>query len=175
MTIMLLALGAILGLAGAGDRRELQLKEFFQGYKKTALKKGEIIETIEVPIPSPGCDYRFHFEKVSRRKYLDIASCNSAVYLEMAGAVIKDIRLSAGGVAPIPLYLEKTCARLRGKEVSVENIRAAVKILEQEISPIGDVRGSASYKALLLRNLIFAHFITLYPGKSLETLVDPDR
>ncbi|UCH98597.1 MAG: FAD binding domain-containing protein [Candidatus Aminicenantes bacterium] len=168
LTIILLALEADLCLVKGKTRRELQLKEFFKGYKKLDMKKGEIIETIEIPIPYPGCDSRFHFEKVSRRKYLDIASCNSAISLELDGNMINDIHLSAGGVAPIPLYLEETCSWLRGKEVTAANICEAVKIVEQEISPISDVRGSAHYKSLLLRNLIFAHFITLFPKKELE-------
>lgn len=168
LTIILLALEADLSLVKGKKRRELQLKDFFKGYKKLDLKKGEIIETVEVPIPYPGLNTRFHFEKVSRRKYLDIASCNTAISLEMDNKIINNVHLSAGGVAPIPLYLEETCAWLKGKEVTAANILKAVKIAQQEISPISDVRGSAQYKTLLLRNLIFAHFITLFPEKKLE-------
>ncbi|MFC2146503.1 FAD binding domain-containing protein, partial [Acidobacteriota bacterium] len=163
LTIILLALEADLCLVKGKTRRELQLKDFFKGYKKLDMKKDEIIETIEVPIPYPGLDSRFHFEKVSRRKYLDIASCNTAISLKMDNIIINDVHISAGGVAPIPLYLEETCAWLRGKEVTAANISKAVKVAQQEISPISDVRGSAQYKTLLLRNLIFAHFITLFP------------
>jgi xanthine dehydrogenase small subunit len=168
LTIILLALAADLCLVKGKTRRELRLKDFFKGYKKLDMKKGEIIETIEVPIPYPGLDSRFHFEKVSRRKYLDIASCNTAISLEMDNNIINDVHISAGGVAPIPLYLEETCAWLKGKQVTAANIRKAVEIALEEISPISDVRGSARYKTLLLRNLIFAHFITLFPGKKLE-------
>jgi xanthine dehydrogenase small subunit len=168
LTIILLALAADLCLVKGKTRRELRLKDFFKGYKKLDLKKGEIIETIEVPIPYPGLDSRFHFEKVSRRKYLDIASCNTAISLEMDNSIINDIHISAGGVAPIPLYLEETCTWLKGKEATAVNIRKAVEIAREEISPISDVRGSARYKTLLLRNLIFAHFITLFPEKKLE-------
>lgn len=168
LTIILLALAADLCLVKGKTRRELQLKDFFKGYKKLDLKKGEIIESIEVPIPYPGLDSRFHFEKVSRRKYLDIASCNTAISLEMDNNIINDVHISAGGVAPIPLYLEETCVWLKGKTVTAANIRQAVEIAQEEISPISDVRGSARYKTLLLRNLIFAHFITLFPEKEFE-------
>jgi xanthine dehydrogenase small subunit len=168
LTIILLALEADLCLVKGKTRRQLQLKDFFKGYKRLDMKKGEIIETIEVPIPYPGLDCRFHFEKVSRRKYLDIASCNTAISLEMDNNIINDVHISAGGVAPIPLYLEETCVWLKRREVTVANICKAVKIAEHEISPISDVRGSAQYKTLLLRNLIFAHFITLFPEIGLE-------
>jgi xanthine dehydrogenase small subunit len=36
-------------------------------------------------------------------------------------------------------------------------------ILQEEVSPISDVRGSEDYKRLLLRQLFHAHFIELFP------------
>ncbi len=167
LTIILLALEARLCLAKGAGKRELPLKKFFKGYKKSDMKKGEIIETIQFPVPGEGS--RFHFEKVSQRRYLDIASCNTAISIKTEGNIIKDIHLSAGGVAPIPLFLEKTCSYLKGKEITDETLCEAMKVVEQEISPISDVRGSAEYKTLLLRNLIFAHFITIFPDKNLAT------
>ncbi|MCK4765078.1 MAG: hypothetical protein KAW12_22965 [Candidatus Aminicenantes bacterium] len=76
---------------------------------------------------------------------------------------IIEINISAGGVASIPLYLEKTRRFLTGKEVTAENIREAARIMQQEIAPISDVRGSADYKRLLLRQLFFAHFLKFFP------------
>ena len=40
--------------------------------------------------------------------------------------------------------------------------------MDEEIAPISDVRGAAGYKRLLLRNLLFSHFITLFPEKKLD-------
>ena len=51
----------------------------------------------------------------------------------------------------------------KGKPIQVDSIREATAIAQSEISPISDVRGSADYKSLLLRQLIYAHFITLFP------------
>jgi len=39
-----------------------------------------------------------------------------------------------------------------------------VRIADEEISPISDVRGSADYKRLLLRQLLWAHFLRFFPG-----------
>ena len=36
-------------------------------------------------------------------------------------------------------------------------------IIQAEISPISDARGTAEYKSLLLRQLFYAHFIKLFP------------
>ncbi len=39
-----------------------------------------------------------------------------------------------------------------------ETIQLAEKVLQSEISPISDVRGTSDYKRLLARQLFFAHF-----------------
>ena len=75
---------------------------------------------------------------------------------------IEKAHLSAGGVAPIPLYLKETSAFLTGKEVSEETITAANEIMQSEISPISDVRGTEQYKRLLLRQLFKAHFVEVF-------------
>jgi xanthine dehydrogenase small subunit len=107
----------------------------------------------------------FNFEKVSQRTYLDIASVNSSIYLESKDDYIIAARLSAGGVAPIPLFLKKTSEFLNDKSITADIVTEAAGISQTEISPITDARGSAEYKALLLRQLINAHFITLFPDK----------
>jgi len=79
---------------------------------------------------------------------------------------IEQLYLSAGGVAPIPLYLANTCRFLSGKEISPEILLKANDILQEEISPISDIRGSAEYKRLLLRQLLLAHFTELFPEET---------
>ncbi len=100
---------------------------------------------------------------MSKRTYLDIASVNSAIRLEMDGDTIREAHVSAGGVAPIPKYLANTSAFLADKALSPETVRAAIKVMNDEIAPISDARGTADYKRLLLRQLLFAHFLELFP------------
>jgi xanthine dehydrogenase small subunit len=47
----------------------------------------------------------------------------------------------------------------------METVWKAVKISQEEISPISDVRGSADYKRLLTRQLMIAHFTKLFPDR----------
>ena len=111
---------------------------------------------MKIPVPKGG--NFLNFEKVSRRKFLDIASCNSAAFFQIKDNVITKCDISAGGVAPIPLYLEKSSRFLTGREINGETIEKVVEIASGEISPISDVRGSSDYKKNLLRQLIRAHF-----------------
>ena len=169
ITVMLLALNARLTISGTAGERNVMLKDFFHGYKKTDLADGEIIKRISF-------DYRhepalFSFEKVSRRTHLDIASVNSALHITIEGDKIRECNVSAGGVSPIPLLLRKTSQFFRGKTVTPDIIMKASIIMQDEISPISDVRGSAEYKRLLLRQLLVAHFMKLFP-KSMNFSID---
>lgn len=147
--------------------RELSLRELYLGYKTLAKTEDEFIKKIR--FRKPAANFHFNFEKVSKRTCLDISSVNTAISIKSeppasAGGlnVILEAHVSAGGVAPIPLYLKKTSGFLRGREVSDETILQANEILQTEISPISDVRGSAEYKRLLLKQLFTAHFVELF-------------
>ena len=162
MTIWFLALDASIVF---NNDREIPLREFYLGYKNLARNEDEFIKKIRFRK-----DVRhFNFEKVCKRTFLDIASVNTAISITSeppasAGGlnVIIEAHVSAGGIAPIPLYLRNTSEFLRGKEINDATISEANEILQTEISPISDVRGSEDYKRLLLRQLFTAHFIELF-------------
>ncbi len=161
LTIIFLALDARLRILNGSDAREVQLKDFFRGYKLLDLSPGELLESIVYKEPDSATF--INFEKVAMRKHLDIASVNSAAAFSVSGGRIEKADISAGGVAPVPLYLERTSAALSGMEVSTDTAALAVRTALGEVSPIDDVRGSAEYKKLLLGKLIAAHFFELFP------------
>lgn len=159
LAIFFLALDTTILLKGPAHVRELPLERFFTGYKQLDLRPEEHIAAIRTRLPGPG-DY-FHFEKVSKRKHLDIASVNSAISLQIERGTIRRARLSAGGVSPVPLFLEKTSAFLEGRPANAETLRGAQAVVQEEIRPISDIRGSEEYKRTLLRQLLQAHFLEL--------------
>ena len=160
LSIFFLALDARLTLSDGTTRRILPLNQFFKSYKTLDKTPGEFVEAIHFARPSS--NILFNFEKVSKRTCLDIASVNTAIRLTIDGDTIRQAHLSAGGVGPIPLYLQKTSALLAGRQPSPALVHTAIESALTEISPITDVRGTAEYKRLLLGQLIKAHFITLF-------------
>lgn len=158
LTIFLLALDATLLFSNGEQKRTLPLRELYKGYKTLDKQPGEQLESISFELP--GTNTFFHFEKVSKRTNLDIASVNSAICLTLQGDNIQEVRISAGGVAPVPKLLEKTNTFLKGKPVNDTTIAEAISIAQTDISPISDARGTAAYKRLLLGQLIKAHFLT---------------
>ncbi|OUR94514.1 (2Fe-2S)-binding protein [Flavobacteriales bacterium 34_180_T64] len=162
MTIFLLALNSNITISNSNDdQRSLLLNDFYQGYKTYDLKDDELISSINFKIQREHS--YFNFEKVSKRTHLDISSVNSAISLTVEKQTISEAHVSIGGVAAIPKYLHQTSEFLKGKNLNTQLIIDANEILQTEISPISDVRGSSNYKRLLARQLFYAHFTELFP------------
>ncbi len=161
LVIFFLALDAEVHLeTKSGTKRNVPLRKFYSGYKQLVMKPGEIITHIRFRLPEKAT---FNFEKVSKRQHLDIASVNTAILLQLEGDIIREVHLSAGGVFAWPFYAEKTVNFLKGKKLLPQLIAEAAAVLTSEIAPISDIRGSKSYKSLLLRQLFFVHFAEMLP------------
>lgn len=162
MSILLLALNTNLLLENeAGKQRKVKLGSFFLDYKKIDLKVGELIKYIEFEKPNESTF--FNFEKVSKRTYLDIASVNSAFSIIIKNELIESVSFSAGGIAAIPKFMLETNKFLKGKKLELETLEYALEVLQNEISPISDIRGSKEYKRLLIRQEFLQHFLKLFP------------
>lgn len=169
LTIFFLALDATIELSDGTSIRTLPLRQLYKDYKKLDKRPEEYITRCWFDLPDANTS--FHFEKVSKRTHLDIASVNTAICITMQGNLIRNIRISAGGVGPVPMLLTDTAAFLEGKAPSGAVIKVACAIAQTEITPISDARGTAVYKRLLLEQLIKAHFITLFPSLQVELLL----
>ncbi len=161
MTILLLALEAELAIRRGEDMRQQALATFYKGYKELELEMDEVVTEICLPVRDPAT--KVHFEKVSKRKTLDIATVNSAMRLRLQDGLIAEVGLAAGGVAPVPLFLKNTAKALVGQAVEKATVHLACRLAQQEIAPISDVRGSADYKRMLVHQQLIAHFCQLLP------------
>lgn len=154
----LLVSDAVVETFGPRGERSVPISKFFVGYRKTALKKGELIKSISFAIPDKS--ETLVLRKVSERKDLDISSVNAAFHIAWADTdktKIKSARVAIGGVAATTLRLKKTEAFLGGQTLDREVIDGAVAVLHDEINPISDVRGSSAFRHVLVEN-IFRRF-----------------
>jgi len=164
LTAFFIALNSTIYLKNkSGNTRFLLLKDLYKGYKILDKTEDEYITHFSFEIPDS--DTYFNFEKVSKRTYLDIASVNTAMRITVQNDYIKAVHISAGGVAPIPKYLQQTCEYLTEKHLTENTILEALEVMQNEVAPISDARGAKEYKRLLLRQLVFAHFMELFPEK----------
>jgi xanthine dehydrogenase large subunit len=153
---VLLALDARVVLAFANNERALPIEEFFVGYRKTALAPGEVLKTIVIPRTA---NRRTKFYKASKRREMDISTVAGCFTIELdANNIIKHTRLAYGGVALTPVRARKTEAALLGKIWNAETLMSILPVLEQEFTPISDVRGSNSYRQRLITTLFERFF-----------------
>ncbi|HWX20296.1 MAG TPA: xanthine dehydrogenase molybdopterin binding subunit [Candidatus Binatia bacterium] len=151
--VLLVSLPGGAGLA----ERALPVEQFFIGYRKTALRPGEILKTIVVPrfASQPGCRRRNQWFKVSKRREMDISTVAACftVDLDERGRV-RHARLAYGGVAAMPARARQTEEALLGKLWTEETIQDVLPQLRSEFAPISDVRGSAEYRRGLITSLL---------------------
>ncbi|MDC7219438.1 MAG: FAD binding domain-containing protein [Spirochaetales bacterium] len=160
--VLLLALDAQIQLSSEeGTSRRLPLREFFLDYKKLDLKEGELVDCLLVK--KYESKQLWNFAKVSKRERLDIASCNSAALFTVEEGCISSAGIALGGVAPVPFTAGKTMAWLKGKSLTKETLLGSFDILQKEINPIDDVRGSSTYKRRLASALLADHYLRCFP------------
>ncbi|RMG36111.1 MAG: (2Fe-2S)-binding protein [Methanobacteriota archaeon] len=158
LSILFLTMETTLVIHGR-ERRTVKLRDFFKSYRNVDLNEHEIITEVQIEKIK---GLRTNFEKVSKRTHLDIASVNTAISIVVDPDLsLTYVGLAIGGVSPIPLYLTQTSNYLKGKRVSELVLKKALDILDREISPIDDVRGSAIYKRNLAKSLFIRHFMEL--------------
>ena len=155
---LLLALDAELIIAGSEGDRRLPLREFFVGYRQTALRHPEVLRAVEWQDPPTGVFFTSY--KVSRRRELDISAVSAGMWLELNDdGRVSTIRLAFGGVAATPVRASHTEAFLQGQPWTEPVVRQAMPLLEQDFTPISDLRGSAEYRARVARNLLLGFFL----------------
>lgn len=147
---VLMALGASLVLVSPAGKRLVSVRDFFSGYRKTALREREWITEIRVPLPGPGVTRREEFVKVSKRREMDISIVSAAFCLDCdeTGAIVS-AGLGFGGLAATPVFDARAVDMLVGTSASPEVVDAVARHLDTAFAPISDVRGSAEYRRAL--------------------------
>jgi len=149
----LMAYDAEVELTSSRGRRRVALARFYNGYKRMDRLPGELITAIHVPAPQPG--WREYFRKIGARRYQAISKTLLAGRVLMGSdREIKGIRLIFGSVAPFTLRAVRTEQALRGRQLNPDVIRGALAVLQDEISPIDDVRSTEAYRRRVTANLL---------------------
>ncbi len=154
---VLLALDAELTLASVSGTRRVALRDFFVGYRETALQKGELIVQIHVPLPLPR---RQRFYKVSKRVKDDISTVSGAFALTLdAAGNVERMRLAYGGVGSTPLRAVAAEGLALGKPWSQGTLAILLEELERLGTPLSDHRGSARYRRAMIGKLFERFFV----------------
>ena len=152
----LLALDASLVLASRDGERTVRLADYFTGYRQTVRQPDELIKTIRIPTPVAPMAA---FHKIAKRRFDDISSAAVAFALRLepgdAGEPeVAEIKIGLGGVAATPIRAYATEQALTGRPWTVEAVVEGAAVLGGEGTPMSDHRGSADYRAAMLRTAL---------------------
>jgi xanthine dehydrogenase small subunit len=153
----LIALDASLVLRRGTRTRELPLDAFYLGYQKNALAEGELITAVRVPLRTEGVVVRSY--KVSKRFDQDISAVCGAYRLELAAGRVRAIRIAYGGVAATVARATGAERALSGKPWNEASVQDAMDALDRDFTPIDDMRATARYRKLIVRNLLYRMFL----------------
>lgn len=127
-------------LKSKNGERKVNINEFFLGPRKTVLKEDEFVYGVNVPLPQKknGGSY----VKLGRYNGEDLAQVGIGILI-LEG---NEYRIAHCAVGPIAARAKKIEQLLNGKLLSDSLIEEAKKLIEQEISPITDIRATKEYR-----------------------------
>ncbi|MEM6759038.1 MAG: xanthine dehydrogenase small subunit [Pseudomonadota bacterium] len=146
----LIALDATLHLRSVRGARRLPISDFFIDYGKQDRAPDEFLEAITVPRVADA----LRCYKLSKRFDQDISAVCGCFWIEMSDGVVQDVRLAFGGMAGTPKRAASAEAALRGNAWSEATMRAAMTALEDDFTPLSDMRASAGYRMETALNML---------------------
>ncbi len=164
----LVALDTELVLASVRGERTVPLRDFYLGFRRTALAPDELVRAIRAPAMSP--HQRGRFVKLGLRRAQAISVIDLAIVLTLEGDRVSDARIALGALAPTIVRAEAAEAALNGQPLSPEVCQRAAARAEEAVSPIDDVRATAPYRRQTLRNLVAATLLELAESPVSPTL-----
>ena len=143
MPALMMALGATYRVKGPGGERDLPARDFYKGAYATALKDGEILTAIRIPVPPAGHGWAYEKQK---RKIGDYATAAAAVILTMRQGSCTAAAIALTNVGETPLFAAGAGEALVGSKVDAAAIAEAARRAEAIAQPVADGRGPADYR-----------------------------
>jgi carbon-monoxide dehydrogenase medium subunit len=138
-----LALNAVITLQSAKGTRDVLANDYFLGLYATARTEDEIL--VAVSFPKIKQHQVMVFDELTRRRG-DYAMCGLAAAFDVQDQQIVAARLAYLSMAETPVLAPHAAAALLGKPLNEETIQAAQAALDKDLSPSGDLHGSAAGK-----------------------------
>src|SRR5215470_11394887 len=144
----LLTLDAEVTLFGPNGSRTIALKDFFCGTYETALEPGEILIDLKIPFMAEGS--KAVYLKYSALSANDWPCVGVAVLLAKENGRCKELRVALGGVATTPVLIQKL-EFVHGENLTETIVSEVLRVVDTQISPFADLRGSEWYKRQMAR------------------------
>ena len=143
---VLVAMDAVLQLKSSTENREVAITEFITGVKTNALKSGEIIQSIKMPVFQGPQE----FLKVGTRNAMVISVVSLALVTDYLG---RKLRVGVGSVSPVPFrataaeeFIAQEFDWETNSALSEKVINKFSELVADSTKPIDDHRGTADYR-----------------------------
>ncbi|WP_028932592.1 FAD binding domain-containing protein [Pseudonocardia spinosispora] len=156
LAVALLAVDATIVTQSPTGARRIPMGEFHRlpgstPERDTALTHGELIVGIEVPVTAMAATSGYL--KLRDRTTFEFAVVAVAAALDVRGGIVRDARLTFGGIATTPWRSPEAEAALRGHPLSDTTIAAAGRALVRDAR----TRESNAFKADLVQRALDGH------------------
>src|SRR3954451_3248914 len=148
----LMALDATVRIASRAGERTMSVESFITGYRKTALRPGEAIAAIRIPLLD--ADAEFSAYKLSKRFDQDISTVVAGFHLQRRNGRVHALRAAYGGMAPRAMRAINVEAALREQPWTLATLGDIEAVLARDFTPISDHRGGGAYRLRAGANLI---------------------
>ncbi len=148
----LMSVNASLMVVSKNGSREININDFYKGYKSFDLSDSEIITGVKIPKMAKNEFVKLY--KVSLRRDMDISAVTFAAHTKIDAGKISDIRISYGGVGPVVLRMPSVEAKLKGRDFSKTSFSDLDDLIEKGMTPMSDVRGSDKFRYTVSKNLM---------------------
>jgi CO/xanthine dehydrogenase FAD-binding subunit len=140
----LLCFDATVTLRSSAGARTLGIADLLAGPGKTTAEPGELLESVEVPLPperAGSCYLRLEY-----RRQMEIAVVGATAVLALEGDRVVDARLAITALAPTIRRVPEAEQALLGSDAGPEAARTAADAMAAASKPIADVRASLEYR-----------------------------
>ncbi|MEQ1524651.1 MAG: FAD binding domain-containing protein, partial [Aestuariivirga sp.] len=142
MPAVMMALDATYKITGPTKGRAVKARAFYKGLYETALKSGEIVTALEIPVPGK---HGYAYEKL-KRKIGDYATAGAAVVLTVKAGKVAACAIALTNLGATPLLADAAAKALVGQAPDDKTIGAAVAAARAIMDPANDTRGTPEYR-----------------------------
>jgi carbon-monoxide dehydrogenase medium subunit len=161
-----LVLDGVLAVHGVNGARKEALASFFLGPGKTRLAAGDVVTALHLPPPPQGSVGVYLKLGRNQLSDLSIVGVTALGHPDSKCASGYRFRLALASVAPVPFVPVEAQGHLASHPISSEALREAAQLAADACAPIDDVRGSARYRKLMVRNLCATALAQVWGGLS---------
>ena len=140
----LLVHDALVEVVGPTGGRRMPVAEFMLGPGRTALRPGELVSAVELPIPSGPVGAAF--QRMTRRRGVDLATVSVCCAVSSRGTTT----FGLGAVGPRPLRAVDEGGTLADPTADAGARDAVLRRLLAVATPISNVRASREYREAML-------------------------